>query len=529
MAQQERVPRRAREELQLMAIREILRATAAALPLNEILSVISNMTIIVFDATTSWFMLAQDGRLRTVVSRGEFAEELAGKECKIKPEISCVAATGDKPVIIHSQDVDASDPLVGILANQGESVVLLPLKYSGRTLGMLGSAVTPEASLDISFLITMAEQAAGAVESARLREETRTWRQRLDAIFERMSEAVLVIDREGKLALMNRSAEELLRDRNVRLGDSLADLLAKADLRNPRGLPLRLEEIAIVRALRGERVDNAELDLPLSEGVTRHFLVSAAPFVADGQVQGVIAVWRDISNIKETERMRAEFLSMVSHELRNPLTSIVGFAQLLQRELAKGRVTRQMEEQVRVIIDKAKRLNDLVGDVLDSARAEAGELAMEMKEVDLSEIIRKTVTDNAALAPNLRFRVEIPPKVSLVRADPGRIEQVMMNLLSNAVKFSPPDREIAVRLEVKKDRIVVSVSDQGVGIAKENIPNLFLPFRRAHQLVAGRDVKGVGLGLFVSRSIVEAHGGEMWVRSQFGKGSTFYFSLPLAR
>ncbi|MDI7274550.1 MAG: ATP-binding protein [Anaerolineae bacterium] len=518
--------RRTREDLQLLAVREILRATAAALPLEKILSVTVNMAIIVFDATTSWLMLAEDTRLRTAVARGEYAERLVGATCEGPATACCRVVAAARPEILQPQDVDPADPVIGFFARNDEPVVLVPIESAGRVVGLLGSAVRPEAAVDISFLVTMAEQAGSAIESARLREEMRTWRERLDAVFERMAEAVLVFDREGRLVLMNAAAEELLAERGVRVGDRIPDIVAKATLMVPRGRPEPPEETSAARALRGERVENLEIDLPRPTGPTRHLLISGVPLVAaDGSIEGAVVVWRDITYIKELERMRAEFLSMVSHELRSPLTSILGYAQLIQRQIARGRPLTGLESRLQVIVDQAKRVNSLVEDLLEASRAEAGRLGLRIEEVDLAEIVRKSVEDSTRLSPAHRFRIELPPEVPRIRADPNRIEQVLKNLLSNAVKFSLPGTEVTVRLRVEPARQVISVTDQGVGIRREDLDAIFVPFHRVRQ-VGGREVKGIGLGLFISRSIVEAHGGDMWVESELGKGSTFYFSLP---
>ena len=522
---QEHLARRTRQELQGLAIREILRATAAALPLDEILAVMANMTIIVFDATTSWFMLAEQGELRTVVSRGEFAAALAGRACTRQPGTVCAAASQDGPLTLQPSQIDPADPLLGRFATEEEPVVLLPLRSGGRLLGLLGAAVPPEASLDISFLATLADQAASAVETARLREETRTWRQRLDAVFERMAEPVLVFDAQGRLALMNPAAEELLAGRDLRPGDSITDLVGKAGLAHAAGRPLRPEETGVHRALRGERVENLEEDLPMPGGPARHLLTSAVPLRRNGRIEGAVVVWRDITYIKEMERMRAEFLSMVSHELRSPLTTVLGYAQLIRRQLDRGETPKELDRRLGIIVDQSRRVGALVEDLLEASRAEAGRLAMRFQDTDLASLVRKTVRAGSALAPDHRFATELPPAVPSVWADPGRIEQVLRNLLSNAAKFSPPGTEVTVGLAVEPERVVVSVRDQGVGIAREDLGTLFLPFHRVRQ-AGGREVKGVGLGLFISRSIIEAHGGDIWVQSELGKGSTFYFSLP---
>ncbi|MGQ9677134.1 MAG: ATP-binding protein [Chloroflexota bacterium] len=520
-------PRHRREELQLLAVREILRAIGAALPIDEILAVIANVAIIVFDASTSWFMLVEDGTLRTAVARGEFASRLAGRSCRIGAKNIVISRGLHHPIIVQPQDIRPTDPIVGIFAKGAEAVVLLPLKSGDRLTGLLGSTVTPEASLEISFLITLAEQASTAIETAHLRQETRTWRERLDAVFDRLVEPVLIFDRDGRLALMNDSAAEVLRDKHICLGDPLDQFVAKAGLRDPNGRLLPAKKTAMARALQGQRVENFEQDVLMPDGAVRHLLASAVPIRSNHRVQGAVAVWRDITYIREIERMRAEFLSMVSHELRTPLTSISGYAQVLQRDQLKDRPLREFHKPLAAIVDQINRVSVLVEDLLDASRAEVGRLALKVTRVDLEGLIRKTVADTASLAPQHRFELKLPDTIPPVAADPGRVEQVLRNILGNAVKFSDPGTKVTIGVKVEKDQVIVSVSDQGPGIAREDIPLLFLPFHRVHR-VGGREVKGVGLGLFISRSIVEALGGEIWVRSQLGKGSTFSFSLPRA-
>ncbi|MBI4498692.1 MAG: GAF domain-containing protein [Chloroflexi bacterium] len=519
------LPQRHREELQLMAVREILRATAAALPLDEILTVIANMSIIVFDARASWFMLADGERLRTVVARGESAEELSATRCVLAQGKVGSAALGGQPVILPPTAVERADPVLGVLG-RGRPVVLLPLRTPDRILGLLGAVVTSRAARDVSFLVTLAEQASSAVEAARLREETGLWRGRLDAVFEHMTEVVLVYDREGKLALMNAAAERVLGPRGVRLGDTVEGVASKVALGDSHGRPLPWERAACARAVQGELVEHQEESLLLPGGELRYFVVSAVPLTVAGRVQGAVVVWRDITHIKELEHMRAQFLAMVSHELRTPLTSIMGYAQVLRRDLASGRPPVDPQHRLTSIVDQAQRANTLIADLLEVARVETGHLSLNLQDVALSDLVRKTVEDSAALAPDHRFTLELPDTAPVVRADPGRIEQVMRNLLSNAVKYSPLHTAIRVRVRPEREWVVVSVADQGRGIAKEDLPLVFLPFRRFRQGQEWETV-GVGLGLFICRGIVAAHGGEIWVESAPGAGSTFSFSLPL--
>lgn len=522
----EELSRPPREELQLRAVREILRASAAALPLDEILAVVANISIITFDASTAWFMLIDGRTLRTAIARGQLAPGLEGLEC----EASACTRAGealDQPLTLEPSDLDAADPVLGPFAAESEPVVLLPLRSAGQTLGLLGAAVPASALPDISFLGTMAEQASAAIEATHLRQETRTWRERLDAVFEQMSEPVMVYDREATLVLMNQAAGQMLAGRNVRLGDSLAQMLEKAGLRDPSGTPVDPVLSAPARALAGERVVYQERSLLVTENAIRHLVTSAVPLIQDGRIEGAVVVWRDITYLKDLERERAQFLSMVSHELRNPLTTILGLAQIMQRDLqdGSGEKLNTAIESLEMVIDEARRMNLLVGDLMDASMAEGGRLTLTRQSVDLEALVRQVVDHFTSAAPEHHFVLEAAKGLPRVMADEGRLEQVLRNLVSNAVKYSPQASTVSVRARRDGGRAVISVSDQGSGIPREEMPALFMPFHRI-QRKQTRGRPGVGLGLFISKSIIEAHDGAIWVDSEPGKGSTFSFSIP---
>src|SRR5437763_12687366 len=187
--------RSVREELQLVALQEILRATAAALPLREILAIVANMAVIAFDATIAWIMRAEDGQLRTVVARGARAETVANTACALGAGAAGRATAGGEPVILQPQDIDPADAVIGRLARHTEPVVLLPLTSGGRILGLLGCALPREEVPHLTFLATLTQHAYAVSDSDRLRSEARSWHQRLDAVFEGMAEAVFVYDR----------------------------------------------------------------------------------------------------------------------------------------------------------------------------------------------------------------------------------------------------------------------------------------------------------------------------------------------
>jgi PAS domain S-box-containing protein len=227
---------------------------------------------------------------------------------------------------------------------------------------------------------------------------------------------------------------------------------------------------------------------------------------------------RDISDRRQLARLQEEFLSMAAHELKTPLTSLKGFAQLLQRGIGGTRAAE-------MIVQQADHLNLLVGDLLDVARLESGHINVQTVETDLRSIVDRAIEQARALTTTHTIECESVDHPIIGYWDERRIEQVMTNLLSNAVKYAPSSRHITVRITEHDDLVRTTVQDYGPGIAPEAIPGLFMRFYRVDDPTS-RGVEGMGLGLYISRIIVEAHGGTMQVASKLGEGSEFTFSLP---
>lgn len=236
----------------------------------------------------------------------------------------------------------------------------------------------------------------------------------------------------------------------------------------------------------------------------------------------------ELAQARELERLKDNFVNAVTHELRTPLSSIFGFAELLEDQL-KGPLNADQLAFVRELQRAAQRLDNLVGDLLDYARMEAGTFRLRLAETDVRGKIRDTAR---SLEPQfrdagLRLELGLPDAPLLVLADPQRIGQVLLNLMQNAVKFSPSGATIRVDAHQEGDRVVCSVTDQGPGIPPAEVPKLFRAFSQLEQgLKMG---VGTGLGLSISKAIVEAHAGAIGVRSTPGHGATFWFSLPTAR
>jgi signal transduction histidine kinase len=227
----------------------------------------------------------------------------------------------------------------------------------------------------------------------------------------------------------------------------------------------------------------------------------------------------------EANRLKAELISTLAHEMRTPLTSIKGYSTALLME--EGAFSPETQREFLQIIDEeCDTLQHLIRDILESSVIDAGLLKLEMQPVLLSRLIQEVVDDMARRAVGCRFVVDLADRLPVVEADPERITQVLRNLLDNAVKYSPGGGLILVRAELRPGEVVISVADQGVGIAPEHLHQLFEKFFRAKTGLI-QHVVGSGLGLPISHAIVESHGGRIWAESVSGQGSTFYFTLPV--
>jgi two-component system sensor histidine kinase ResE len=360
---------------------------------------------------------------------------------------------------------------------------------------------------------TMREQVAHA--TAALRGE----RDLLDTVLEATGEGILLTDSGGATVVANRRWAELLG------GEGLA---AGAALERADGAHGTLGELALAWLADPERV--AAADFERSGPHYQRFRCYTAPVRypdrqhTDGAepATGRLFVVRDMTRESEAERMRSALVSTVSHELRSPLTAIKGYTDTL---LQSGPWDASTEREfLEIVAQSAEKLSNLVDNLLDAAKLEAGVLHLEPEPVRVERIAERVVAQRRPLTADHALRVETEPDLPLAYADPARVEQVICNLVENAIKYSPAGGPITVRVG-SGDALTVSVTDRGGGIASEHLPHLFERFYRVDNRLT-RGARGVGLGLFICKSLVEAHGGRIWVESRPGAGSTFAFTLP---
>ena len=342
----------------------------------------------------------------------------------------------------------------------------------------------------------------------------------LQTLLRGLMEGVLVVDARGRILMVNSALRQLM------------SLPPHVEDRTPLEIIRNAElERTLRQALEDGKSTTLELTLPSPEGKTFEVNVVGISPSLEGMVEeeegrrGVIAVFHDITRLKELEKIRRDFVANVSHELRTPLTTIKGYAETLLEGALKEEVASQF---VQVIKRHSDRLEKIVADLLVLSRIESKEFQLKREIISLSGFVDDVIDFVKEPAEKKRISIsrdEIPSSLS-VEADRNHLEQVLINLLDNAIKYTPEGGSIIISAIEKDQReIQFSINDNGIGIPKEDIPRIFERFYRVDK-GRSQELGGTGLGLSIVKHLVQAHGGKVWVESQIGKGSTFYFTLP---
>jgi signal transduction histidine kinase len=251
--------------------------------------------------------------------------------------------------------------------------------------------------------------------------------------------------------------------------------------------------------------------------------ITYAPLLSqDGRLRNIIVSVRDITHFRTADEIKSTFISIVSHELRTPVTLIKGYASTLRRDDAKWD-KHTISDSLAVIEEEADRLSKMIDDLLDASRLQAGGLTLSRGDVSLPALAKRVAEKLTTQSKQHTLVTDFPEKFPVLLADETRIEQVIINLVSNAIKYAPQG-EIKISGQVRPEQVVVCVSDQGPGIEAKDLPHIFDRFYRSTNAV--KQTKGAGLGLYLARAIVEAHGGRIWADPKPDSGARICFSLP---
>jgi PAS domain S-box-containing protein len=409
---------------------------------------------------------------------------------------------------------------LGLLTGVG-----LPLITRQQVVGVIfvfRSYIGVFSSNDRALLQSFADQAAIAVQNARLYTQINSEKQRMDALLDSTADGMLILAPNHIIERCNPALARML-------GRVVKDVRAKK----------HEEIIRWTHRVDGPTLEQAESDgwpltpnatlyvegdIERSNGIPLPVGITYAPLISPGgALLNIIATVRDITRFREAEEIKSTFISVISHELKTPVALIKGYVSTLRREDAVWERS-VVDDSLAVIEEEADRLTELIENLLDASRLQAGALKMNLCDVSLDAMAERTAERFRTQTDQHKIVVDFPSGFPIVLADENRLEQVFSNLISNAIKYSSQGGEIRITGQVRPDQVIVCVSDQGPGIAPDDVPHVFDRFYRSTN--ATRTTKGAGLGLYLARAVIEGHGGRIWVDPRPGDGARICFSLP---
>lgn len=510
---------------------EISRAITAQLDLSEVLRRVINASVVMLSGQVGLIALRDaNGVYRIRATLGVEPARVPALNQQLQDMLETASETPEYAIFDAKlrEMAEALDPrLVQTFA--------LPLVIAGEARGLLivfrtyrGNA-TPD---DIQVLQSFADQAAIAVSNAQLYERIDQDRKRLAAILQHSADGVMILNASLHIVSFNRALERMTAWKAAdAVGRSIDEVITwkrldKGDLRHAleEGWPFRSRDDFSGDV--SEEMVYVEGDLLRRNGLSLSVGIRYAPLLnADGELTNVIANVRDITNFRQAQEMQNVFISTVSHELKTPVALIKGHAATLRREDVTWDAD-IVREYSAVIEEESDRLNTLIENLLTASKLQAHQgmqLSMD-EDVRLDHLAEQSVERFSTQSKNHRFKLNFPDDFPPVQGDSMRLRQVIDNLLNNAIKYSPDGGEIEAGGYADDHTVSVYVRDQGVGITEADQERIFDRFYRVDGALS-RKTQGTGLGLYLSRAIIEAHGGTMRVESEPGQGSTFIFTL----
>ena len=408
----------------------------------------------------------------------------------------------------------------GLLSSVG-----LPLVARQKVVGVIfifrGYADVFSAN-DRSLLRSFADQAAIAVQNAQLYTQISEEKRRMDALLDSAADGILILNAAHNIEHCNPALARMLGVGQELIVGKHHDEVIRW-MSPPQGLTLEAAE-AGGWPLTAHAQLYVEGDLKrVNPSPTLPVGITYAPLLSqNGILLNVIATVRDITRFRQAEELKSTFISIISHELKTPVALIKGYVATLRREDARWD-RRIVQDSLQVIEEEADRLTLLIENLLDASRLAAGGFILKPSDVSVPEVARRIAQRLQTQTSRHTLKTDFPADFPVIMADEIRLEQVISNLISNAIKYAP-DGDIVISGQVRPMQVIVCVSDQGPGIAPEDIPHIFDRFYRAPDMA--RQTKGAGLGLYLTKSIIEAHGGRIWVDPETGQGARICFSLP---
>ena len=404
-------------------------------------------------------------------------------------------------------DIDPSLP-------HPESLSAVALRHENRYFGVLWAAYKKQrvfSESDIRFISTLASQAALAVANIRLFLAVDAGRRQLETILNSTPDPVLVTDASNRLILVNPAAGQLF-NVVIRRGE-------RQDLQ--RTIQIK----SLYELLQASSEDGRTSEIKMPNGKT--YLATASDMTADDRTVGRVCIMRDVTQLKEIDTLKSEFVSTVSHDLRSPLTLMRGYATML--EMA-GELNEQQKSYIKMIVQGVDNMSKLVNNLLDLGRIDFG-VGLQLDSIPVLDIIERVTggLQMAARNKEIELSVEIPRDMPhAVEADQALLHQAVYNLVENAIKYTPNGGVVTLNLQTEPNTLTFAITDSGIGIQPEDMKRLFEKFYRGTHREA-LSQRGTGLGLAIVKSIAERHRGKVWAESELGKGSIFFLQIPLTQ
>lgn len=501
---------------------EIARALTKELNLEQLLGRILNISIEMLAGQAGLIALREpNGRWRIQVSSGLSARFLRVIETSLHqiepdPDPERNELPEVNRILQHFTRVVSQGALNGV------GLPLMARRQLAGVIYIFRSYSDVFSSNDRALLASFANQAAIAVQNAQYYQQAVQEKQRLDALLDSTADGLLILNPDLKVErvnpaflrmigcpidrVLNHSHEDVIRWARKPVDLTLEDATAG-------GWPLTPHAHLYVEG----DLRRADDQPPIPVGITYAPLMSS-----DNVLLNIVATVRDITRFRLADELKSTFISVISHELKTPVALIKGYVSTLRREDARWDAN-IVQESLEVIEEEADRLSRLIDNLLDASRLQSGGLPIKRSDVYLPELARRVAERMQTQTKDHTIVTSFPKDFPVIMADENRLQQVLTNLVSNAIKYAPGG-EIRIAGQIRPDLVIICVSDEGPGIAHHDIPHIFDRFYRSPE--TSRRTKGAGLGLYLTRAIVEAHGGTIWVDPEIGKGARICFTLP---
>jgi len=487
---------------ELEALSKIGRTVTSVLDLDRVLTTVVEESVRLTGAEEGSLLLLEpeSGELYMRASKNFDDEFARAFRLQVHDSLAGAVLARGEPVLL-----DESSPQKIKTAYLVHSLIYVPLRVHGRVIGVLGvdnrKAGRALAQEDIKLLTAMADFAAIAIENAQLYNHSNDQRRKLETILTQSESGLIVVDNENRVLLINPTVRSIFHVEGDCEGRSAAEVF---------------DEPRLLSLLREGGDLNRHDELAFEDG--RVFSATRTPIRGIGQT----VILHDITHMKELDRVKSEFVTTVSHDLRSPLTAILGYVELIDRV---GPLTPEQVDFLDRVRLSVEQITDLVTDLLDLGRIESG-LDTSKEDTQLAVLAHYAVQGlkSEAEVKGVRLVTRIDSELPKVHGDPIRLRQMIGNLLSNAIKYTPTGGEVRLELSVEDQQLILRISDTGMGIPPKDQPFLFDKFFRASNVPM--DTSGTGLGLSIVKSIVEQHAGRIWVESQVGEGTTFMVVMP---